>query len=216
MDIGELRDQHLPTLTRVPRPRRTLQGLSVRLEPQHPLETDRLLLRPFVAEDFDALLAIHTRAEVARYLYWEPMSESDVRAALERTIGQTAIRAERENLSLAVVLKATSELIGDCTLFHLSSRHRQGEIGFAFHPDHHGRGYATEAARLLLRLAFEELDLHRVIGRLEARNTASARLLERLGMRQEAHFVENEFVKGEWQSELVFAVLAREWRALHT
>jgi RimJ/RimL family protein N-acetyltransferase len=198
----------------VPLPRRTLQSLSVRLEPQYPLETDRLFLRPFVAEDFEALLAIHSQAEVVRYLYWEPMSESDVRAALERKIGQTAIRAERENLSLGVVLKATSELIGDCTLFYLSSLHRQGEIGFAFHPDHHGRGYATEAARLLLRLAFEELDLHRVIGRLEARNTASARLLERLGMRQEAHLVENEFVKGEWQSELVFALLAREWRAL--
>jgi RimJ/RimL family protein N-acetyltransferase len=135
---------------------------------------------------------------------------------LEREIVQTAIHAERENLSLAVVLKATSELIGACTLFYLSSLHRQGEIGFVVHPDHHGRGFATEAARLLLRLAFEELDLHRVIGRLEARNTASARVLERLGMRQEAHFVENEFVKGEWQSELVFALLAREWRALHT
>jgi RimJ/RimL family protein N-acetyltransferase len=216
MDVGELCDQHQATLTRVLLPRRTLHGLSARLEPQYPLETERLLLRPFVAEDFEALLAIYSRAEVARYLYSGPMSEDEVRASLERKIGQTAIRAERENLSLAVVLKATSELIGACTLFYLSSLHRQGEIGFVFHPDHHGRGFATEAARLLLRLAFEELDLHRVIGRLEARNTASARVLERLGMRQEAHFVENEFVKGEWQSELVFALLAREWRAFHT
>jgi RimJ/RimL family protein N-acetyltransferase len=144
------------------------------------------------------------------------MSEDEVHASLERKIGQTAIHAERENLSLAVVLKATSELIGACTLFYLSSLHRQGEIGFVVHPDHHGRGFATEAARLLLRLAFEELDLHRVIGRLEARNTASARVLERLGMRQEARVVENEFVKGEWQRKLVFALLAREWRALHT
>jgi RimJ/RimL family protein N-acetyltransferase len=190
--------------------------LSATLEPQYPLETERLLLRPFVAEDFEALLAIHSQAEVARYLYSEPMSEDEVHASLERKIGQTAIRAERENLSLAVVLKETSELIGDCTLFYLSRRHQQGEIGYVFHPDHHGRGYATEAAHLLLRLAFEELELHRVIGRLEARNTASARVLERLGMRQEAHFVENEFVKSEWQSELVFALLAREWRALHT
>jgi RimJ/RimL family protein N-acetyltransferase len=171
------------------------------------------LLRPFVADDFEALLAINSRLEVARHLYWEPMNEDDVRAALARKTGQTAIRAERGNLSLAVVLKATSELIGDCTLFLLSSEHRQGEIGFVFHPDHHGRGYATEAARLLLRLAFEELDLHRVVGRLEVRNTPSARVLERLGMRQEAQLVENEFVKGEWQSELVFAILAREWRA---
>jgi RimJ/RimL family protein N-acetyltransferase len=55
--------------------------------------------------------------------------------------------------------------------------------------------------------------MHRVIGRLEARNDASARLLEKLGMRREAHLVENEWVKGEWQSELVYAILAEEWRA---
>jgi RimJ/RimL family protein N-acetyltransferase len=104
-------------------------------------------------------------------------------------------------------------MIGEGSLFLLSAQHRQGEIGFIFHPDHHGHGYATETARLLLRLAFEEFGLHRVIGRLEPRNEASARLLEHVGMRREAHFVENEFVKGEWQSELVYALLEREWRA---
>lgn len=182
------------------------------LEPAYPLETERLLLRPFAAEDLDALLAINSRPEVARYLYWEPMSENDARAALEKKMRSSAIRNDRDMLSLAVVLKETSELIGDCTLFLISSEHRQGEIGFVFHPDHHGHGYATEAARVLLRLAFEELELHRVVGRLEPRNTASARVLERLGMRQEAHLVENEFIKGEWQSEAVYALLDREWR----
>jgi Acetyltransferase (GNAT) domain len=67
--------------------------------------------------------------------------------------------------------------------------------------------------RPLLAVAFDALGLHRVIGRLEPRNTGSARVLEKLGMRCEAHFVENEFVKEEWQSELVYAILAREWRA---
>src|SRR5207249_3022518 len=65
--------------------------------------------------------------------------------------------------------------------------------------------------RVVLGMAFEELKLHRVIGRLEARNTASARVLEGLGMRREAHFGENEYVKGEWQSELDYAILDREW-----
>jgi RimJ/RimL family protein N-acetyltransferase len=110
------------------------------------------------------------------------------------------------------MLKETSQLIGYGGLFLLSAEHRQGEIGFVFHPDHHGKGYATETARLLLELAFDEYAMHRVIGRLEPRNERSARLLERLGMRQEAHLVENEFVKGEWQSELVYALLEDEWR----
>ena len=81
-------------------------------------------------------------------------------------------------------------------------------------PDHHSHGYATETARLLLELGFGEFGLHGVIGRLEPRNAASARVLERVGMRREAHFRENEFVKGEWQSELVYAILGHEWRAM--
>jgi RimJ/RimL family protein N-acetyltransferase len=65
----------------------------------------------------------------------------------------------------------------------------------------------------MLRLGFEDLGLHRILGRLDARNTASAKLLERLGMRREAHIVENEFVKGEWTDELLYGLLAREWAA---
>jgi RimJ/RimL family protein N-acetyltransferase len=105
-------------------------------------------------------------------------------------------------------------LVGDVVLHLLSQEHSTAEIGFIVHPDHQGHGYATEAARPLLKLAFEDVQLHRVIGRVEPRNVASTRVLEKLGMRQEAHLIENEFVKGEWQSELVYAMLDREWRAI--
>jgi RimJ/RimL family protein N-acetyltransferase len=99
-------------------------------------------------------------------------------------------------------------------ILHWVSRgHALGEIGYIVHPAHSGHGYATEAAAPLLAVAFDELGLHRVIGRTEARNVASARVLEKLGMRREAHLVENEWVKGEWQSELVYAILDREWRS---
>lgn len=63
----------------------------------------------------------------------------------------------------------------------------------------------------MLRLGFDGLNLHRITGRLDARNTASARVLEKLGMRREAHLIDNEHVKGEWASELIYAMLAREW-----
>jgi len=181
------------------------------LEPIEALETERLLLRPFQASDFDALLAIHSRPDVARYVYWEPRTTEEMRAVLSRKIGGRSFRSEGDSLAFAVVLKDSGELVGDVSLALLSERDRLGELGFLVHPDHHGRGYATEAARAAVGLAFGTLGLHRVIGRLEARNIASARVLEKLGMRREAHFVESEFVKGEWQSEIAYAILDREW-----
>jgi RimJ/RimL family protein N-acetyltransferase len=179
-----------------------------------PIETERLLLRPFVAEDFDAVFAMQSRPDVARYLYWDARTVDEVRAALEKKVTSTAIRSEGDALFLAAVLRSTGELVGDVVLFWLSQEHSTAEIGFIVHPDHQGHGYATEAARPLLKLAFEDVQLHRVIGRVEPRNVASARVLEKLGMRQEAHLIENEFVKGEWQSELVYAMLDREWRTI--
>ena len=181
------------------------------MRPPYPLQTQRLLLRPFAETDFDALLAIQSRADVARYLYWDPRTAAEVRETLDTKVRATAIIAEGDNLSLAAVSRETGELIGDCSLLWTSAEHRQAQIAFVFHPDHHGRGYATETAATLLALAFDDLRAHRVFGRLEARNTASARVLERLGMRKEAHLVENEHIKGEWQSEVVYALLEREW-----
>ena len=176
-----------------------------------PVETERLL-RPFAVDDFDALFTLRSRPDITRYLYWEPQTEHEVRATLEKKIESVAIRSQDEGIALAVVLKATNEVIGDIILQLVGAEHRGGEIGFIIHPDHHGHGYATEAARAVLQLAFQEVGLHRVFGRLEPRNEPSARVLEKLGMRREAHFVENEYVKGEWQSELVYAILDREWQ----
>jgi RimJ/RimL family protein N-acetyltransferase/predicted N-acetyltransferase YhbS len=181
-------------------------------EPDYPLQTERLLLRPFRSDDLDALYAIHSDEAVVRYLYWEPRTRDEVRDALERKIGAHVARPG-EALSMAATLRDDGTLIGDCTLYWSSLEHRQGEIGFVFNPAFQGRGYATEAARALLEAAFDGLRLHRVVGRLEARNRASAAVLERLGMRREAHLIENEYVKDEWQSEVVYALLEDEWRA---
>lgn len=178
-----------------------------------PIETARLRLRSFVAGDLHALFAYQSRDDVTKHLYWSPRSFDEVREALERKIAATAIRAEDDFLALAAESASTGEIVGDVMLQLVSEEHRTGEIGFIVHPDHQGHGYATEASQTVLRVAFEDLRLHRVIGRAEARNIASARTLEKLGMRREAHLVENEFVKGEWQSELVYAILDREWLA---
>lgn len=178
-----------------------------------PLETERLLLRPYTSGDFEALYAMRSNAEVARYLYWDPQTEDEVRGTLARKIASVSLRSEGDVLALAAEHRATGAVVADVILHWVSREHHLAEIGYMTHPDHAGRGYATEAARPLLGVAFEALRLHRVIGRVEARNIGSARVLEKLGLRREAHFVENEFVKGEWQSELVYAILDREWRS---
>ena len=98
-------------------------------------------------------------------------------------------------------------------LTYTSAVHNQAELGYLFHPDWQGQGLATEAARALVDLAFASLGVHRVFAHLDARNTRSARLLERLGMRREAHLVQNEWVKGEWTDDVVYAVLTDEWAA---
>jgi RimJ/RimL family protein N-acetyltransferase len=179
--------------------------------PSWPLETGRLLLRPFEPDDLVALHAIHSDASVARYLYNEPRSLAEVGELLAGKMTDGTVQAEGDWLSAAVVLRRTQELVGDVSLRWISKAHRQGELGYIVHPAHQGNGYAVEAARPMLAFAFETMGLHRVVGRLEARNVASARVLEKLGMRREAHLVENEWAKGEWQSELVYALLSRDW-----
>jgi len=141
------------------------------------------------------------------------MDLETVTSRLETSWNNTEITAEGQALTLGVELISSCELIGDVVLFFRSEAHQRGELGWVFHPSHTGHGYATEAARGLLELAFQGLGLHRVVARIDARNDASLRLCERLGMRREAHLVRNEWFKGEWSSEIDFAMLHDEWTA---
>ena len=102
-------------------------------------------------------------------------------------------------------------VIGDVVLFWRSREHASGEIGYVFHPDYGGQGFATEAVRALLDIAFGTYRLRRVIARIDARNLGSVRLVERVGMRKEAHLIENEWFKGAWSDEIDYAMLQREW-----
>ncbi|HEX6140174.1 MAG TPA: GNAT family protein [Candidatus Limnocylindria bacterium] len=176
-----------------------------------PIRTERLLLRPFEDGDLPALYEMQRREDVTRYLYWGPRSLDAVRDFLERMKLMTGLDEESNALRLAGVLPDTGELVGDYSLFRTSREHRQGEIGYITHPDHGGRGYAVEAARALLKVGFEIYGLHRVMASCDARNAASETVMKRLGMRCEAHFRENELVKGEWTDELIYALLADEW-----
>jgi RimJ/RimL family protein N-acetyltransferase len=142
------------------------------------------------------------------------MDAAVVREYLHGKWARHAFESDGDALYLGAELAGTGELVGDLMLRLTSAEHRGGELGYVFHPAFAGHGYATEAAHRLLHLGFDHLGLHRVIARIDADNHSSARLARRLGMRQEARLVENEWFKGRWGDELDFAMLDREWQAL--
>jgi len=184
----------------------------VHLQPAYPILTKRLALRPIRPDDADAMFRYRSREDVCRYLPFPAQTREQIVARF--TDSPIELTDQGQNLSLAAFERESGALVGDVVLMWHSREHRAGEIGYVLDPAYVGNGYATEAGAALLQLGFDELGLHRIVGRLDARNTASARVLERLGMRREAHFVQNEFIRGEWTDELVYAVLASEWRDL--
>ena len=175
-------------------------------------ETERMRLRPYRFDDFETFHEMHSREEVARYLPWETRDVAASRRALGRH-QEMRLAKDGDGISLAGVDKETGRLVGEFVLILRSTENRGGEIGYVLHPDFQGRGLATEGAAHILEIAFGQLDLRRVVARLDARNVASAAVLRRLGMRHEAHLVQNERFKGEWSDEDDFAILRSEWEA---
>ena len=180
--------------------------------PAGPYRTERLLLRHFTADDLEAFLAMHSDPDIVRYVPFPPLTREQAEERLRSIATMTAIDDEAQNLRLAVVLPESDELIGDVSLWSSASDRLQGEVGYAFNSRFHGRGYATEAVSELLRIGFEEAGLHRITANADARNAASIRVMERIGMRREAHFVQSSYEKGEWVDEVECGILAEEWR----
>lgn len=180
--------------------------------PDYPIETERLRLRPFTRGDVDDVFAYRSREDICAYLFDEPMSRETCAEAVQARVGQVAFTAEGDKIVLAVMVEGSDRIIGEVSLIWRNDEFRQGELGYIFHPDAHGHGYATEAGRALLRFGFDTAGLHRIYARCDARNRASAKVMERLGMRQEAHFREHAMVKGQWDEELIYALIEDEWR----
>jgi RimJ/RimL family protein N-acetyltransferase len=172
-----------------------------------PLRTARLTLRPVATADVDDLHAYQSDPEVCRYLPYEPRSRAEVAEKVAQWSAALTLSGEGDYWILA--LEHGGRVIGD--LYFAITSDAGADIGWVLHPEHSGRGYMTEAAGAILDLAFGELERHRVRAVLDPRNTASAALCRRLGMRQEAHFVEDLWFKGEWGDTAVYAILAREW-----
>jgi RimJ/RimL family protein N-acetyltransferase len=175
-----------------------------------PLTTPRLILRFFTPDDADALFEYQSLPSVAKYLYRPPHTrERSEQVATERA-AQGAWQSDGDKLALAICRRDEPALVGEASITLASAHARQAEIGWTLNPRHEGHGYATEAASTLAALAFDTLGVHRLFARLDTENIGSARVCERLGMRREAHLVENDLDGDRWGSEYIYAALAAD------
>jgi RimJ/RimL family protein N-acetyltransferase len=176
------------------------------------LKTDRLILRPFERSDLDDVLGYYSLPEVQRYLDWKARDKTEAKSAFEAMRRQKRLTRPGEILTLGIVRKADGCVMGHVSLRWTDATAGQGEIRFAIGPVYRRHGYASEAVRAMMDLAFGEYRLHRIFAVTAGDNEASAQLLRQLGMRLEAHYREHALFQGEWDEELHFAILAREWK----
>ena len=175
------------------------------------LETERLVLRPFVPADAGALFQVFADPEVMRYWSTAPWPSVD-RAHEMIARDQVALHAG-EYLRLALELRATSELIGMCTLFNFVAQCRRAEVGYGMSRRHWGHGFMHEALTALLEFGFGELDLNRVEADIDPRNVASAKSVERLGFVKEGHLRERWIVEGEVSDSSLYGLLRSDWQS---
>ena len=175
------------------------------------METERLLLRRFKESDADAFLKYRTDPEVALY-----QGEGWMNYTMEQSADFVKEQMNSEPgmadtwFQIAIELKETKDLIGDCAIHTLEDTN-QVEIGFTINQMHQHKGFGIEAVKCLLDYIFNDLNKHRVIARTDVRNINSIKLLKKIGMRQEGHFIKNAWYNGEYTDEFLFAMLKDEW-----
>jgi len=176
-----------------------------------PIVTERLQLRLLTPDDVDDVYAWMSDPEVVRYQLYEPRSREVVAEKLVEYSAATRLEKPDDYVQPAIVLDGV--VIGAIYFKLVSVDDLTAEIGWVLRREHHGKGYAFEAASAMVALAFDDMGLHRVVAELDPRNAASIALCLRLGMREEAHFIEHMMFKGAWADTGIYGILEREWHA---
>ncbi len=178
-----------------------------------PLRTERLELRDFREDDVEAVHQWASDPDMVRFMGCGPNSRELTREFLQR-IFAARTAAPRRAWDLVVVRRESQKVIGSIAL-RLDEGCRQASLGYCYHQDAWGQGFATEAAAEMLRFGFEDRDLHRIHATVDTRNGASIRVLDKLGMRQEGRLREHMLVRDEWRDSYLYAILQDEWLASH-
>jgi RimJ/RimL family protein N-acetyltransferase len=175
------------------------------------LETERLILRPLKAEDVEDILPYHSDLESIRYIPWDQRDREFVVDWLTRAVTYLGIKEGQPGLLLAIVEKSSNKVIGQLNSAMTDRPNLTADVGYISNPEYRGQGFVSEALVALIDFLFIEEKVHRIIADIDIRNQNSIRVVERLGFRKEATFVENDYLKGEWCSMHLYALLSREW-----
>ena len=183
------------------------------------LETERLILRDFVSEDWAAVNAYQQDERYWRFYDRQEDGAADRREIVQRFVADQQ-RQPRRSYQLAITLKDGGRLIGNVGVrlrrlvdYGVPEVSYEADIGYELDPKHWGRGYATEAAAAMVAFAFEELKVHRIWAYCLAENEASWRLLERVSFKREGDLRENEWMRGRYWDTYLYGLLAEEWAA---
>ena len=174
------------------------------------LHTDRLTLRRLGAADVDDMFDYAKRQDVTEYLRWYPHQSKKYTSDYLRYI--SARYKLGDFYDWAVVEKESGKMIGTCGFTSFDLPHDSAEIGYVLNPEFHGKGYATEAATRVLEFGFSELSLHRIEARFMKENTASLRVMEKLGMTLEGYRRDGMLIKEKYRTIGVCSILCHEWR----
>jgi ribosomal-protein-alanine N-acetyltransferase len=173
------------------------------------LETERLLLREFVEEDWKAVLSYQNDPRYLRYYPWQQRTEAEVRAFIQVFIEWQAY-LKRYKFQWALTLKKSGHLIGNVGIRKENAGDHQAELGYEVDPQFWGQGYASESARVVRDFGFQELGLHRIWANCLRENLASRRVLEKTGMRLEGTLRDSEFFKARYWDTCLYAILVDE------
>jgi [ribosomal protein S5]-alanine N-acetyltransferase len=175
------------------------------------LHTPRLTLRPFTLDDAADVQRLAGAREIASTTAVIPHPYEDGMA--EQWIGGHApALAAGSSITYAITLAETGELCGAIGLA-LTPEHQRAELGYWIGVPYWGRGYCTEAALAVRDLGFRALGLHRILAVHLARNPASGRVMQKIGMRHEGPLREHALKWGVFDTIECYAILRSEWEA---
>jgi len=176
------------------------------------IETERLLIRPITIDDKNEIFKYRRDKETNKYQGWIPETIEDVEVFIGKISAQ--INVPETWFQFAIIDKKTQRLVGDLGIHFIDSENKQAEIGCTLNKDFQNQGFATESVKKVIDYLFNELHKHRIITSIDPANKKSIRLVERIGFRKEAHFIESLLINGEWFDELIYAMIEKDWAGI--